>query len=152
VASCWCAAKKSTMAICGRYFDWLCPITQERRRCGPMDCGQEPKTKFSGYHGYWLSQMSRLPFWRWKLMEANHHRCPWWEWMWFWLWQIHCTRTSGIQGASEWATNLYLPDSTLNTERWDDHRWRPGLIHSCLRWIFRSQMSWKKWRTLRCIG
>jgi glycosidase len=103
---------------------WLSPITQNPE--GAYGLWPEPKTKFSGYHGYWPISNTKVDyrFGDEKLMRqiitaahdkgmnvildyvANHvhEEHP--------LYKEH----------PEWATNLYLPDSTLNTERWDDHR------------------------------
>ncbi|WP_041495146.1 alpha-amylase family glycosyl hydrolase [Nonlabens marinus] len=103
---------------------WLSPITQNPETAYGL--WPEPKTKFSGYHGYWPISNTAVDyrFGREQLMKeiiaaahdrgmnvildyvANHvhEEHP--------LYKEH----------PEWATNLYLPDSTLNTERWDDHR------------------------------
>jgi glycosidase len=103
---------------------WLSPITQNPE--GAYGLWPEPKTKFSGYHGYWPISNTKVDyrFGDEQLMKqiitaahdkgmnvildyvANHvhEEHP--------LYKEH----------PEWATNLYLSDSTLNTERWDDHR------------------------------
>jgi glycosidase len=103
---------------------WLSPITQNPE--GAYGLWPEPKTKFSGYHGYWPISNTKVDyrFGDEQLMKqiitaahdngmnvildyvANHvhEEHP--------LYKEH----------PEWVTNLYLPDSTLNTERWDDHR------------------------------
>lgn len=103
---------------------WLSPITQNPETAYGL--WPEPKTKFSGYHGYWPISNTEVDyrFGSEQLMKeiiaaahdrgmnvildyvANHvhEEHP--------LYKEH----------PEWATNLYLPDSTLNTERWDDHR------------------------------
>lgn len=103
---------------------WLSPITQNPE--GAYGLWPEPLTKFSGYHGYWPISNTKIDY-RFgdealfkKLIEeahkqdmnvlldyvANHvhEEHP--------LYKEH----------PEWATELYLPDGTLNTERWDDHR------------------------------
>ncbi len=103
---------------------WLSPITQNPE--GAYGLWPEPETKFSGYHGYWPISNTAVDyrFGNEQLLEqliaaahdqginvildyvANHvhEEHP--------LYKEH----------PEWATDLYLPDGSLNTERWDDHR------------------------------
>jgi glycosidase len=103
---------------------WLSPITQNPE--GAYGLWSQPRTKFSGYHGYWPVSNTQVDyrFGDKKLMKevieaahqqdmnvildyvANHvhEEHP--------LYKKH----------PEWATNLYLEDGSLNTERWDDHR------------------------------
>lgn len=103
---------------------WLSPITQNPE--GAYGLWPEPRTKFSGYHGYWPISNTKIDyrFGDEKLLKeiieeahkrdmnvildyvANHvhEEHP--------LYKEH----------PEWATNLYLEDGSLNTERWDDHR------------------------------
>ncbi|HRX31256.1 MAG TPA: alpha-amylase family glycosyl hydrolase [Tenuifilaceae bacterium] len=103
---------------------WLSPIVQN-----PLDAWglfPNPRTKFSGYHGYWPISSTKIDFrfgndsiFTDLLTEAHkrninvildyvanhvHIQHP--------LYKEH----------PDWATSLYLPDGTLNTERWDDHR------------------------------
>jgi glycosidase len=103
---------------------WLSPITQNPE--GAYGLWPEPRTKFSGYHGYWPISNTKVDdrFGDEKILKeiikeahkrdmnvildyvANHvhEEHP--------LYKEH----------PEWATNLYLEDGSLNTERWDDHR------------------------------
>jgi glycosidase len=103
---------------------WLSPITQN-----PLDAfgfWPNPPTKFSGYHGYWPVSSSKVDF-RYgsdaelkELIETAHknniniildyvaHH-------------VH-EQHSAYKNHPEWATNLYLPDGSLNTERWDEYR------------------------------
>ena len=103
---------------------WLSPITQNPEKAYGL--WKKPRTKFSGYHGYWPISNTHIDdrFGNSKKMEdliekahqknmnvildyvANHvhEEHP--------LYQQH----------KDWATDLYLPDSTLNTEKWDSHR------------------------------
>ena len=103
---------------------WLSPITQNPE--GAYGLWPEPLTKFSGYHGYWPISNTKIDYrfgdealFKELIEEAHkqdmnvlldyvanhvHEEHP--------LYKEH----------PEWATELYLPDGTLNTERWDDHR------------------------------
>lgn len=113
------------------YFDslgintiWLSPITQNPE--GAYGFWKDPKTKFSGYHGYWPVSSSKVDY-RYgtsqelkDLIEEAHKR------------NInvildyvanHVHEEHPLyKQHQEWATELYLPDGSLNTERWDDHR------------------------------
>lgn len=115
------------------YFDslnlntiWLSPISQNPMTAyGLWDKGGV-KSKFSGYHGYWPISSSQIDirFGNEKVFEnlieqaheknenvivdyvANH---------------VH-EEHPVYQQHPEWATELYLPDGSLNTERWDEYR------------------------------
>jgi len=103
---------------------WLSPITQN-----PLEAygfWPNPPTKFSGYHGYWPMSSSKVDF-RYgtdaelkELIETAHknninvildyvaHH-------------VHVLHPA-IKQHPDWATNLYLPDGSMNTERWDEYR------------------------------
>ncbi|MEM7163196.1 MAG: alpha-amylase family glycosyl hydrolase [Bacteroidota bacterium] len=103
---------------------WLSPITQNPE--GAYGLYPEPYTKFSAYHGYWPISNSKVDDRFGTRDELNslinsahlqdmnvildyvanhvHQEHP--------LYKAH----------PDWSTNLYLPDSTLNTEKWDEHR------------------------------
>lgn len=105
---------------------WLSPISQNPEDAwGLWDKGGV-KTKFSGYHGYWPISSSKIDD-RFGTSEefkellkvahdngmavildyvANH------------VHKLHPI----YQEHPEWATDLYLPDGTLNTELWDEQR------------------------------
>ncbi len=103
---------------------WLSPITQNPDKAYGL--WPEPRTKFSGYHGYWPISNTKIDdrLGDKQLMEqlideahkrdmnvildyvANH---------------VHEEHPVYKQHP-DWVTNLYLPDGSLNTERWDDHR------------------------------
>jgi len=103
---------------------WLSPIVQNPE--GKFGLYPSPKTEFSAYHGYWPISFNKIdyrfgnPTELHELVEtahannmnvlldfvANH---------------IHNEHPI-YKEHPEWATNLYLPDGSLNTERWDDHR------------------------------
>jgi glycosidase len=103
---------------------WLSPINQN-----PYDAwGQfkDPNTKFSGYHGYWPITSTTIDTRFGTKAELNE--------------LLELAHAQGIrvlldyvanhvhqdhpvyQQHKDWVTNLYLPDGTMNTERWDDHR------------------------------
>jgi cyclomaltodextrinase / maltogenic alpha-amylase / neopullulanase len=103
---------------------WLSPITQNPE--GAYGLWPEPMTKFSGYHGYWPISNTKIDdrFGDDRVFEkliaeahsqginvlldyvANH---------------VHEEHPLYKENP-HWATELYLPDGSLNTERWDDHR------------------------------
>ncbi|WP_462250640.1 alpha-amylase family glycosyl hydrolase [Ekhidna sp.] len=120
-----------TQKIADGYFQdlgvntvWLSPITQNPE--GAFGKYPEPETSFSGYHGYWPISNLKVDY-RFGTSEefrslidvahgqnmnvlldyvANH---------------VH-EQHPIYQENPDWATDLYLPDGSLNTERWDDHR------------------------------
>ena len=86
----------------------------------------EPRTKFSGYHGYWPISFTKiddrygnsLEFQ--KLVDVAHDKN-----MNVFLDFIanHVHEDHPVyQANKDWATDLYLPDGSLNTERWDEYR------------------------------
>jgi len=122
-----------TQTIKDGYFDkigvntlWLSPITQNPEGAyGLWDQGG-PVTKFSGYHGYWPISSSKTDN-RYGTKEefkelldvahengmnvildyvANH---------------VH-NEHPVYKNNPEWATDLYLPDGTMNTQLWDEQR------------------------------
>jgi len=103
---------------------WLSPITQNPE--GTYGLWKKPLTKFSAYHGYWPISNTKIDYrfgnekvFKELLDEAHknnlniildyvanhvHKEHP--------LYKYH----------PDWATPLYLPDGTMNTEKWDEHR------------------------------
>lgn len=105
---------------------WLSPITANPRDAwGLWDKGGV-KTRFSAYHGYWPISNIRIDD-RFgdsaivqELLDEAHSRG-----MNVVLDYVanHVHQNHPVyQNHPEWATDLYLPDGTLNTEKWDEYR------------------------------
>ena len=103
---------------------WLSPIVQNP--LGPYGQYPNPKTQFSGYHGYWPISSSKVDF-RFgnesvfkDLIEKSHNQ------------NInilvdyvanHVHQEHPVYKQHPvWATDLYLPDGTENTQKWDEYR------------------------------
>ncbi len=103
---------------------WLSPIVQNPE--GKFGLYPNPKTAFSAYHGYWPISFNKIDY-RFgnpaelhelvKTAHANNMNVL----LDFVANHIHNEHPI-YKEHPEWATNLYLPDGSLNTERWDDHR------------------------------
>jgi cyclomaltodextrinase len=103
---------------------WLSPITQNPEEA--FGLWPSPRTKFSGYHGYWPITLTTVDyrFGSRQILDnlvnkahtnkmnvlldyvANH---------------VH-EQHPIVQQNPDWTTPLYLEDGSLNTERWDDYR------------------------------
>jgi glycosidase len=113
------------------YFDslgvntlWLSPIVKNVQ--GAYGSWPNPKTKFSAYHGYWPVSFTQIDK-RFGTPEQFENLVS----------EAH-TKNDNIlidyvahhlhkdapfyKEHPNWVTNLYLPDGSLNTQRWDDHR------------------------------
>ena len=103
---------------------WLSPIAQNPESA--YGKYPNPETAFSGYHGYWPISSSKVD-----------HRFGTGEELKELLDKAHARGMNVIldyvanhvheehplyKEHKEWATPLYLPDGSMNTERWDDHR------------------------------
>lgn len=103
---------------------WISPITRNPK--GAWGQFSDPDTRFSAYHGYWPTALTRLDErfgteeeLKQLLDEAHkrninvlldyvaHH--------------LHIEHPL-IKKHPDWVTPLYLPDGTMNTEKWDEHR------------------------------
>ena len=103
---------------------WLSPIAQN-----PLDAWglwKTPKSKFSGYHGYWPISSSEIDF-RFgdkptfeSLIDKSHNKNMnvLIDYVANHVHQSHPL----MQQHPDWTTPLYLPDGTMNTERWDEYR------------------------------
>jgi len=103
---------------------WLSPITQNPE--GAFGKYPTPETAFSAYHGYWPVR-SKVVDYRFGSEQEMHDLVD----------GAHDNNMNVLldyvanhvheqhpvyQANKEWATDLYLPDGSLNTERWDEHR------------------------------
>lgn len=115
------------------YFDslgintiWISPITENPSGAWGLWNKGGVRTRFSGYHGYWpvsnvrvdhrfgteselhaLISSGQKKNYRFILDYVANH--------------VHQEHPVYRQNP-HWSTSLYLPDGSLNTERWDDHR------------------------------
>ena len=103
---------------------WISPVVKNPE--GAWGMYPNPKTKFSAYHGYWPVSFTKVDK-RFgteeelkQLVETAHkHNLN--VLLDFVAHHIHINHPYYKQHPENF-TNLYLPDGTLNTERWDDHR------------------------------
>ncbi|MDR9417342.1 alpha-amylase family glycosyl hydrolase [Gracilimonas sp.] len=105
---------------------WLSPITLNPEGAyGLWDKGGVT-TKFSGYHGYWPISSSKLDYrfgteeeFR-ELLDVAHQN----EMSVILDYVANHVHEEHLvyQNNPDWATDLYLPDGTLNTEKWDEYR------------------------------
>jgi len=113
------------------YFDslgintiWLSPITQNP--LGAWGLNKTPKTKFSGYHGYWPTSLTKVDF-RFGTSDELHslinlaHEKGMNVILDYVAHHIH-TEHPAWKDHPDWFTSLYLPDGTMNTEKWDEYR------------------------------
>ena len=117
--------------IDGNYFGmmgtntlWISPLNQNPTE--PYGWYEPMKTKFSGYHGYWPISSSKVDFrfgtnaeFQHLVTDAHEHSIN--VLLDYVAHHVHKEHPFYKQHP-EWATSLYLPDGTLNTERWDDQR------------------------------
>jgi cyclomaltodextrinase / maltogenic alpha-amylase / neopullulanase len=103
---------------------WLSPIGQNP--LGAYGLYPTPKTKFSAYHGYWPTSWNKIDFrlgnpqeLKEMVAEAHEHNLN--VLIDFVANHVHEEHPM-YKKHPEWATELYLPDGTLNTERWDEYR------------------------------
>jgi cyclomaltodextrinase / maltogenic alpha-amylase / neopullulanase len=103
---------------------WVSPLVQNPK--GAYGLWPTPRSKFSGYHGYWPISFTQIDY-RFgkpedlhKLVKTAHENNM------NVLLDIvanHVHEEHPVyKEHPDWATNLYLPDGSLNTEKWDEHR------------------------------
>jgi len=106
---------------------WLSPITQNQE--GVYGLWSEPMTKFSAYHGYWSISNTKIDY-RFgdtkifKELIAEAHKRNLNVLLDYVANHVHKEHPL-YKNNPEWATPLYLPDGTMNTEKWDEHRLIP---------------------------
>lgn len=120
-----------TQQINNKYFSdlgvntvWLSPITQNPTT--PYGQYPNPPTKFSGYHGYWPISSSKVDFRfgtddEFKTLVDDAHTKNLNVLVDYVANHVHEEHPVYKQHP-DWVTDLYLPDGTLNTEKWDEHR------------------------------
>jgi glycosidase len=105
---------------------WLSPIVQNPLGAyGLWDKGGV-RTKFSGYHGYWPVSSSKVDF-RFgndsilRVLIDGAHDGDMNVILDYVANHVH-EEHPVYQAHPDWATDLYLPDGSLNTEKWDEYR------------------------------
>jgi len=103
---------------------WISPIVLNPE--GPYGKYPEPETQFSGYHGYWPISFTKIDYRfgtekEFSEMVSTSHKNNINILLDFVANHVH-EQHPVYQAHKDWATNLYLPDGTLNTEKWDEHR------------------------------
>lgn len=120
-----------TAKIKGGYFSklgintlWLSPITQNPK--GAYGKYATPATTFSAYHGYWPISLQQIDYrfgnkQEFEELLAVAHENNMNVILDYVAHHIHQEHPLFTQ-KPEWFTPLYLPDGSMNTERWDDQR------------------------------
>jgi len=120
-----------TQKIRGGYFTglgvntiWISPIVLNPD--GAYGLWKNPLTRFSAYHGYWPisfteidPRMGTAEELKELVREAHAHGIN--MLLDFVAHHVHELHPYYIDNPT-WTTSLYLPDGTLNTEKWDEHR------------------------------
>ena len=122
-----------TQAIQDGYFKklgtntiWISPITKNAEGAwGLWDKGGDT-SMFSGYHGYWPTSLRTIDDrfgteedFKNLLKVAHKHKMN--VYLDYVAHHVHQDHPL-IKEHKDWATPLYLPDGSMNTERWDDQR------------------------------
>jgi len=103
---------------------WVSPLVKNPEEAYGMY--PNPKTRFSGYHGYWPVSFTQLnPHFGTeedlKRLVETAHANDMNVLLDFVANHVHEDHPV-IKANPDWKTNLYLPDGSLNTENWDSHR------------------------------
>lgn len=103
---------------------WLSPVVLNPE--GAFGYWPDPPSKFSGYHGYWPISFTQIDY-RFGTADELHEL-------------VNVAHENDLnvlldivanhvhqehpvyQQHPDWATDLYLPDGTMNTEKWDEYR------------------------------
>lgn len=103
---------------------WISPVVKNPE--GAFGYWPDPPSKFSGYHGYWPISFTLVDD-RYGTEEDLHelvqvaHENNMNVLLDFVANHVHKEHPVYVEHP-EWATELYLPDGSLNTERWDEYR------------------------------
>lgn len=103
---------------------WISPVVKNPEEA--YGFWPDPPSKFSGYHGYWPVSFTLIDD-RYGTEEDLHelvstaHEKDMNVLLDFVANHVHIDHPV-YQEHPDWATELYLPDGSLNTERWDEHR------------------------------
>jgi glycosidase len=103
---------------------WISPIVQNA--LGAYGEFPEPFTRFSAYHGYWPTSFTKIDFHFGTSQDFHNlvetaHNSNLNILLDFVANHVH-EKHPIYKKHPDWATSLYLPDGTLNTEKWDEHR------------------------------
>ncbi len=103
---------------------WLSPVVKNAD--GPYGQWNDPPTKFSSYHGYWPVSFTETDTHfgtaeELKALSGSLHKAGMNILLDFVAHHVHQDHPY-FKANPDIATNLYLPDGSLNTERWDEHR------------------------------
>lgn len=103
---------------------WISPVNQNPT--DPWGYYALMKTKFSGYHGYWPISSSKVDFrfgtnQEFKDLVADAHKNDMNVLLDYVAHHVHVEHPF-YKEHPQYTTSLYLPDGTLNTEKWNDHR------------------------------
>jgi glycosidase len=103
---------------------WISPLNQNPTQ--PYGYYAPMKTKFSGYHGYWPISSSKVDFRfgtnnLFRSLVADAHTKNMNILLDYVAHHVHIEHPF-YKKYPQYTTSLYLPDGTMNTERWNDHR------------------------------
>ncbi len=103
---------------------WMSPVVLNPK--GAFGLWKNPKTKFSAYHGYWPISFTQIdPRFgnssEMKQLVSTSHKDGLNVLLDFVAHHVH-EQHPVYKEHPDWTTNLYLPDGTLNTEKWDEYR------------------------------
>ncbi len=103
---------------------WISPVNQNPTE--PYGFYKPMNTKFSGYHGYWPISSSKVDFRfgtnkEFKNLVADAHEENMNVLLDYVAHHVHSEHPFYKQHP-EYTTSLYLPDGTLNTEKWNEYR------------------------------
>jgi len=103
---------------------WISPVVLNPK--GAYGQWKNPKTKFSAYHGYWPISFTQIDprlgtSEEFKELVKEAHARGLNVLLDFVAHHVHELHPYYIDHP-DWTTSLYLPDGTLNTEKWDEYR------------------------------